>query len=74
MCKLLLSLLFLMLHFFPLLKDVSLGGWTLERAVGSSLPVVYKFTPKYVLKSGSYVTVSDKQSLKFVIFTYWYSL
>ena len=36
-----------------------LGGWSLERSVDGEPPVTYKFTPKYVLKSGFYVTVSD---------------
>lgn len=38
-------------------KDEPLGGWTLQRQVGNKPPIVYKFTPKYSLKVGSYVTV-----------------
>ena len=30
----------------------------MERSVDGEPAVVYKFTPKYVLKSGTYVTVS----------------
>ena len=30
----------------------------MERSVDGGPTIVYKFTPKYVLKSGSYVTVS----------------
>lgn len=40
-------------------QDFSLGGWLLERSVDGDPAIVYKFTPKYVLKSGSYVTVSS---------------
>lgn len=36
-----------------------MGGWLLERSVDGDPAIVYKFTPKYVLKSGSYVTVSS---------------
>jgi len=43
---------------FVLFKDFPLGGWSLERSVDGEPPVTYKFTPKYVLKTGSYVTVS----------------
>ncbi|XP_015765214.1 PREDICTED: lamin-B1-like [Acropora digitifera] len=42
-------------------QDVSLGGWLLERSVDGDPAIVYKFTPKYVLKSGSYVTVWASQ-------------
>ncbi|CAH3169321.1 unnamed protein product [Porites lobata] len=42
-------------------KDVPLGGWTVERSVNGEPPVIYKFTPKYVLKSGSYVTIWASQ-------------
>ena len=40
-------------------QDFSLGGWSVERSVDGEPPIIYKFTPKYVLKTGSYVTVSD---------------
>ena len=40
-------------------QDFPLGGWLLERSVDGDPAIVYKFTPKYVLKSGSYVTVSS---------------
>jgi len=43
---------------FVLFQDFPLGGWSLERSVDGEPPVTYKFTPKYVLKTGSYVTVS----------------
>lgn len=42
-------------------QDFSLGGWLLERSVDGDPAIVYKFTPKYVLKSGSYVTVWASQ-------------
>ncbi|XP_031571997.1 lamin-A-like isoform X2 [Actinia tenebrosa] len=42
-------------------KDEPLGGWTIQRQVGKEDPVVYKFTPKYVLKGNSYVTVYASQ-------------
>ncbi|XP_078370089.1 lamin-B1.S-like isoform X2 [Oculina patagonica] len=38
-------------------KDFPLGGWSVERSVDGKPPVIYKFTSKYVLKSGSYVTI-----------------
>jgi len=43
-------------------KDLRLGGWTVERSVDGGSAIVYKFTPKYVLKSGSYVTIWASQS------------
>ncbi|EDO37225.1 predicted protein [Nematostella vectensis] len=42
-------------------KDEALGGWTIQRQVGTEDPSVYKFTPKYVLKSQSHVTVWSAQ-------------
>lgn len=42
-------------------KDFPLGGWSLERSVDGEPPVIYKFTPKYVLKTGSYVTIWASQ-------------
>ncbi|XP_067046476.1 lamin-B1-like [Acropora muricata] len=42
-------------------QDCSLGGWLLERSVDGDPAIVYKFTPKYVLKSGSFVTVWASQ-------------
>lgn len=42
-------------------QDFSLGGWCLERSVDGETAITYKFTPKYVLKSGSYVTVWASQ-------------
>lgn len=38
-------------------KDFPLGGWSVERSVDGEPPVIYKFTSKYVLKTGSYVTI-----------------
>lgn len=38
-------------------QDEALGGWTIQRQVGDEQAVVYKFTPKYSLKVGNYVTV-----------------
>ena len=52
-------MLFLWCHF----QDVPLGGWSVERSVDGEAAIVYKFTPKYVLKSGCYVTVSYSFSL-----------
>ena len=43
---------------FVCFQDFPLGGWSLERSVDGEPPVIYKFTPKYVLKTGSFVTVS----------------
>ena len=45
-------------HLVCFVQDFPLGGWSVERSVDGEPPVTYKFTPKYVLKSGSYVTVS----------------
>lgn len=42
-------------------NDMPLGGWSLERSVDGEPPVTYKFTPKYVLKSGFYVTIWASQ-------------
>lgn len=42
-------------------NDMPLGGWSVERSVDGEPPVIYKFTPKYVLKSGSYVTIWASQ-------------
>lgn len=42
-------------------QDFPLGGWSLERSVDGEPAVVYKFTPKYILKSGSYVTIWASQ-------------
>lgn len=48
---------------FPCLsQDFPLGGWSVERSVDGEPAIVYKFTPKYVLKSGSFVTVSYRFS------------
>jgi len=44
--------------FVCFVQDFPLGGWSVERSVDGEPPVIYKFTPKYVLKTGSYVTVS----------------
>lgn len=38
-------------------QDQSLGSWRLSRQVDGGEPVVYKFSPKYVLKAGQSVTV-----------------
>uniref|UniRef100_A0A8C6V977 Lamin B2 n=1 Tax=Naja naja TaxID=35670 RepID=A0A8C6V977_NAJNA len=39
-------------------KDQSLGNWRLKRKIGEGEEMVYKFTPKYVLRAGQTVTVS----------------
>lgn len=46
------------------IQDEPLGGWTIQRQVGKEDPVVYKFTPKYVLKAQSYTTVSTITKIK----------
>ncbi|CAL1594007.1 unnamed protein product [Knipowitschia caucasica] len=38
-------------------QDQSLGSWRLSRQVDDAEPLVYKFSPKYVLKAGQSVTV-----------------
>ncbi|KAI5101117.1 lamin-B2 [Silurus meridionalis] len=38
-------------------KDQSLGSWRLKRRVGEGEEIVYKFSPKFVLKAGQTVTV-----------------
>ncbi|XP_072294642.1 lamin-B2 [Eucyclogobius newberryi] len=38
-------------------QDQSLGSWRLSRQVDDGEPLVYKFSPKYVLKAGQSVTV-----------------
>ncbi|KAJ0065548.1 hypothetical protein NL108_013467 [Boleophthalmus pectinirostris] len=38
-------------------QDQSLGSWRLSRQVDGGEPLVYKFSPKYVLKAGQSVTV-----------------
>lgn len=38
-------------------KDQSLGSWRLKRIIGEGDEIVYKFTPKFVLKAGQTVTV-----------------
>uniref|UniRef100_A0A3B3ZH82 Uncharacterized protein n=1 Tax=Periophthalmus magnuspinnatus TaxID=409849 RepID=A0A3B3ZH82_9GOBI len=38
-------------------QDQSLGSWRLSRQVDGEEPLVYKFSPKYVLKAGQSVTV-----------------
>uniref|UniRef100_A0A8C5RK42 Lamin B2 n=1 Tax=Laticauda laticaudata TaxID=8630 RepID=A0A8C5RK42_LATLA len=38
-------------------KDQSLGNWRLKRKIGEGEEVVYKFTPKYVLRAGQTVTI-----------------
>ncbi|KAK3733282.1 hypothetical protein QZH41_011128 [Actinostola sp. cb2023] len=42
-------------------QDEPLGGWTIQRQVGKEDPVVYKFTPKYILKTQSYTTIYASQ-------------
>lgn len=42
-------------------KDAALGGWSVERSVDGEPAIIYKFTPKYVLKTGSYVTIWASQ-------------
>lgn len=46
--------------FFPL-QDQPLGNWRLKRQVDDSDEIVYKFSPKFVLKAGQTVTVSNKE-------------
>lgn len=41
-----------------LFQDQSLGNWRLKRQVDNGEEVIYKFSPKFVLKSGQTVTVS----------------
>lgn len=43
----------------PSLQDQSLGSWRLKRRVGDGDEITYKFSPKFVLKAGQTVTVSD---------------
>uniref|UniRef100_A0A8C5LNZ8 Lamin B2 n=1 Tax=Leptobrachium leishanense TaxID=445787 RepID=A0A8C5LNZ8_9ANUR len=38
-------------------KDQSLGNWRLKRKIGDEEEIVYKFTPKYVLKAGQSVKI-----------------
>ncbi|NP_001080947.1 lamin B2 S homeolog [Xenopus laevis] len=38
-------------------KDQSLGNWRLKRKIGEEEEIVYKFTPKYVLKAGQSVKI-----------------
>ncbi|KAG8127204.1 hypothetical protein E2320_022180 [Naja naja] len=38
-------------------KDQSLGNWRLKRKIGEGEEMVYKFTPKYVLRAGQTVTI-----------------
>lgn len=38
-------------------KDQSLGSWRLKRQIGDADEIVYKFSPKFVLKAGQTVTV-----------------
>ncbi|XP_072516727.1 lamin-B2 [Salminus brasiliensis] len=38
-------------------KDQSLGSWRLKRKIGDADEIVYKFSPKFVLKAGQTVTV-----------------
>lgn len=40
------------------LQDQPLGSWRLKRLVDNEDEVVYKFSPKFVLKTGHSVTVS----------------
>ena len=41
-----------------LFQNVPLGGWSVERSVDGKTAIGYKFSAKYVLKAGCYVTVS----------------
>ncbi|XP_025032028.1 lamin-B2 [Python bivittatus] len=38
-------------------KDQSLGNWRLKRKIGEGEEIVYKFTPKYILRAGQTVTI-----------------
>lgn len=40
------------------LQDQPLGNWRLKRQVDNGEEIIYKFSPKYVLKAGQSVTVS----------------
>uniref|UniRef100_A0A665SXT2 Lamin B2 n=1 Tax=Echeneis naucrates TaxID=173247 RepID=A0A665SXT2_ECHNA len=41
-------------------QDQPLGNWRLKRQVDDGDEVIYKFSPKFVLKAGQSVTVSDE--------------
>lgn len=41
------------------LQDQPLGNWRLKRQVDNEDEVIYKFSPKFVLKAGQSVTVRD---------------
>uniref|UniRef100_A0A6Q2XJ57 Lamin B2 n=1 Tax=Esox lucius TaxID=8010 RepID=A0A6Q2XJ57_ESOLU len=40
-------------------KDQSLGSWRLQRQIGKGEEIAFKFSPKFVLKAGQTVTVSQ---------------
>lgn len=40
-------------------QDQPLGNWRMKRQVDSEDEVIYKFSPKFVLKAGQSVTVSN---------------
>lgn len=42
-----------------LLQDQPLGNWRLKRQVDDGDEVIYKFSPKFVLKAGQSVTVGN---------------
>lgn len=57
------------------LQDQPLGSWRLKRQVDNGDEVIYKFSPKFVLKAGQSVTVRTWQTegwegfMKFVLIT-----
>lgn len=38
-------------------EDQMMGNWQLKRQIGTGNPIVFKFTPKFLLKSGQTVTI-----------------
>ena len=46
-------------------QDQPLGNWRMKRQVDSEDEVIYKFSPKFVLKAGQTVTVSNVKWLLF---------
>lgn len=40
-------------------QDQTLGHWQVKRQIGSGTAIVYKFPPKFTLKAGQTVTVSN---------------
>lgn len=38
-------------------QDQTMGHWQVKRQIGSGIPIVYKFPPKFTLKAGQTVTI-----------------